>query len=233
MRKSLSALLILALVAPLSACGQAAPTGRAIERQGTRFQRMNAEGPLLAQRFVAALKENYRGQVRLAGAVVTLEDAEGLAVSYDFSRAEKAGAVRVTSEGFETELELEAVLTGASGGQFGTEALPVLLIPIATQVAIAAAKALAMYYITHRGEEFDKGDALKVTVVAMSLAVVPFVGSLGTVGQFVPIAGKLLASSSSFAFKDLAKAAVSMVDEIVPLVVWLVKQRKKAEASAL
>lgn len=231
MRKPLSALLILALTAPLAACGQAAPIGLGLERQGTRLDRRSADGATHADRFAEALRTTFRGKLRRTGEVVTLE-SEDIIVHYDFSRADETGQVRITSEGFETEMALSEVLAGAKSGEVGTEALPVLLVPIATQVAIAAAKALAMYYITHRGEEFDKSDAIKVTVVAMTLAVVPFVGSLGTFGQFVPIAGKLLASSSSFAFKDLAKAAVSMVDEIVPLVVWLIKQRKKSEAAA-
>jgi hypothetical protein len=183
----------------------------------------------LASRFADLMRPNFTGTLTVEGAVVTLS-ADEIATRYDFSNAPTTGMVKVSADDFSTEESLEQLMQGATvkAGGMTTELLPVLLVPIATQVAIAAAKALAMYYITHRGEDFDKSDAAKACVVAMGLALIPFVGPLGTVGQFVPVAAKILQVAPSFAYADLAKAAIGMLDEIVPLVLMLIKARKAA-----
>ena len=210
-------------------CGQSPIAGSPLMRTAAKAKAKSAEGAAMATRFATALKPTFKGTLAVKGTLVSLSFEQEL-TTYDFKDAPATGMVIVTSDEFSAEMPLEDLMRGAAMGP-GTEALPVLLVPIATQVAIAAAKALAMYYITHRGEAFDKSDAAKATVVAMGLALIPFVGNLGTVGSFVPVAAKLLASSSSFAYKDLAKAAIGMVDEIVPLVLALIKARRaSAEA---
>lgn len=228
MRTPIASLLILALALPLAGCGKPMPAGAPMTRQASKARAKSVEGAVLAQRFADAMKPGFTGKLRVQGAQVHLE-FDGAVTTYDFTTTAQSGQVRVISDEFSAELPLEDLMRGAAvGGGQGTEVLPVLLVPIATQVAIAAAKALAMYYITHRGEDFDKGDAAKATVVAMGLALIPFVGQMGAVGSFVPIAAKLIASSSSFGYADLAKAAIGMVDEIVPLVLALIKARRAA-----
>lgn len=228
MRTPIASLLVLALALPLVGCGKPMPAGAPMIRQASKARAKSVEGAVLAQRFADAMKPGFSGKLRVQGAQVHLE-FDGAVTTYDFTTTAQSGQVRVISDEFSAELPLEDLMRGAAvGGGQGTEVLPVLLVPIATQVAIAAAKALAMYYITHRGEEFDKGDAAKATVVAMGLALIPFVGQMGTIGSFVPIAAKLIASSSSFGYADLAKAAIGMVDEIVPLVLALLKARRAA-----
>jgi hypothetical protein len=232
MRTPIASLLILALVAtPLAGCGQASLIGAPSMRAAGKVKAKSAEASSMAVRFAEAIKPSFAGQIAVKGSVVSLRYEETL-TSYDFKNAPSTGMVLISSDEFTAEMPLEDLMRGAAIGGQGPEVLPVLLVPIATQVAIAAAKALAMYYITHRGEEFDKGDAAKATVVAMGLALIPFVGNMGTVGAFVPVAAKLLASSSSFAYKDLAQAAIGMIDEIVPLVLALLKARRAGGAEA-
>jgi predicted small lipoprotein YifL len=234
MRTPIASLLALALVAaPLAGCGKPAPMGAPMMRSAAKAKAKGTDASAtgLASRFAELMRPNFTGTLTVAGPVVTLTFEE-LATSYDFSATPQTGTVTVTSEDFSTEVPLDELMKGASlrAGGMTTEVLPVLLVPIATQVAIAAAKALAMYYITHHGEDFDKSDALKACVVAMGLSLIPFVGQLGTVGQFVPVAAKILAASGSFAYKDIAKAAIGMLDEIVPIVLALLKARKGAES---
>lgn len=232
MRKPVACLLIAALSAVLLAgCGRPAPTGLAGARAPQRLSARNtADAPTLANRFAEALRATYTGAITVRGAVVTLSFEGTPATVYDFSRTPETGQVAVTSEDFETDVALEELMKGAATGGATAEVLPALLVPIAIQVCTAAAKSLALYAITHRGDEFDKGEAVKVTVVAMGLALIPFIGQVGTVGQLAPLAVKLLASSSSFAYKDLAKAAVGMIDEILPVVVMLVKKHRSKKA---
>jgi hypothetical protein len=212
----------------LAGCGKPMPTGAGL-RQGQRLAARNTDAASLAGRFADAVKANFTGGVTVRGAIVTLSFDDGNpSTSYDFTRTPENGHVVVTSEDFSTDVPVEELMKGAATA--GTEVLPALLAPIAIQVCTAAAKSLALYYITHRGDDFDKSEAVKVTVVAMGLALIPFVGQVGAVGQLAPVAVKLLASSSSFAYKDLAKAAVGMMDEIVPIVVLLVKKYKDQKA---
>jgi hypothetical protein len=232
MRTPIASLLILALAAaPLAGCGQPSLAGAPGVRMAGKVKAKSADASAMAVRFAEAIKPSFAGQIGVKGAVVSLRFEETVTY-YDFKDTPATGVVLISADEFTTEMPLEDLMRGAAVGGQGTEALPVLLVPIATQVAIAAAKALAMYYITHRGEEFDKGDAAKATVVAMGLAMIPFVGAFGTAGQFLPVATKLLATSGSFAYKDLAKAAIGMVDEIVPLVLALIKARRAGGAEA-
>lgn len=233
MRTPIASLLVLALAsAPLAGCGRSMPMGAPAVRTAvkTRAKAVDKSPVGLANQFADLMRPNFTGTLTVEGPVVSLS-ADDLTTRYDFTNAASTGSVTVSSDDFSTEVPLDQLMQGATvraGGGMTTEVLPVLLIPIATQVAIAAAKALAMYYITHRGEEFDKSDAAKACVVAMGLALVPFVGSLGTVGQFVPVAAKILEVAPSFAYKDIARAAIGMLDQIVPIVLMLIKARKSA-----
>jgi hypothetical protein len=231
MRHSIASLLILALVAtPLAGCGQSTLAGAPLQRASVRVKAKSAEGAAMASRFAEAMKPTFSGGVSLTGTVVSLRFDDSL-TTYDFKQTPSTGTVTVSADDFSAEMPLEDLMRGAAVGPGSAEVLPVLLVPIATQVAIAAARTLAMYYITHRGEEFDKSDAAKACVVAMGLALIPFIGNFGAAGAFLPVATKLLASSSSFAYRDLAKAAIGMIDEIVPLVLMLVRARKAAGAA--
>lgn len=232
MRTPIASLLVLALAsAPLAGCGRSVPVGAAAVRTAvkTRAKAVDKSPTGLANQFADLMRPNFTGTLTVEGPVVSLS-ADDLTTRYDFTETPTTGTVTVSSDDFSTEVPLDQLMQGATvrAGGMTTEVLPVLLVPIATQVAIAAAKALAMYYITHRGEDFDKSDAAKACVVAMGLALVPFVGSFGAVGQFVPVAAKILEVAPSFAYKDIARAAIGMLDQIVPIVLMLIKARKSA-----
>jgi hypothetical protein len=237
MRTPIASLLVLAIATlPLAGCGRASAPSAAGVRTMVKTKARSADAPLsatgLAARFADLVKPTFTGSLFVLGPIVTLT-TDGIATRYDFARSPETGTVVVSSGEFTTELPLDELMPATSGkpaGSMQAEVLPVLLVPIATQCAIAAAKALAMYAITHRGEEFDKSDALKACVVAMGLSLIPFVGPFGTAGALVPVAAKILASSTSFAFADIAKAAVGLLDEIVPIVLMLIKSRKAAES---
>lgn len=210
----------------LAGCGQAGAPGAVGARKGAAQLRGLSAQASLARQFYERVKANYAGSVAIEGDRVTLTYPDQPVSIYDFSDTPRTGKVAVTIGSFETELSMADLMASAPEEGVGTEVLPALLVPIALDMAAAGGQALIMYWIGHRGDEFDKGDAAKAVALAMALAIVPFLGEMTALGHILPVAAKLVASSNGFAAKEIMRAAAGMSGEIIELVKYLIKLRK-------
>lgn len=228
MRRSVSLTLVAALTAGLVAgCGQAGPGQAAGVRRASAIQAREAAP---ARLFYQRMKATYAGEVTLQGDRVSLAYPDQPISVYDFAETPRTGQVRVIIGAFETSTTLADLMTDAPEGGAGPEVLPALLVPIALDMAAAGGQALVLYWLGHRGEDFDKGDAAKCVALAMALAIVPFLGEMTALGHIIPVAAKLVASSNGFAAKEVMRAAAAMSGEIIELVRFLIKLRKSKKA---
>ena len=229
MRRLVSITVATALAAgALAGCGQAGPAGLAGARKAAQVRGLSQAS--LARQFYDRMKATYAGDVAIAGDRVTLTYPDQPVSIYDFSDAARTGKVHVTIGAFETACDVADLMADAPEGDVGAEVLPALLVPIALDMAAAGGQALIMYWIGHRGDDFDKGDAAKAVALAMALAIVPFLGEMSALGHILPIAAKLVASSNGFAAKEVMRAAAGMSGEIIELVKYLYKLRKAKKA---
>ena len=231
MRRLVSVTLVAALASGvLVGCGQADPLGAAGARKAAAQARGFAQQGSPARQFFERIKGSYAGHVERDGDRVTLTYPDQPVSVYDFTDTARTGQVRVTIGAFETTLDFAALMIGAPEEGLGPEVLPALLVPIALDMAAAGGQALIMYWISHRGEEFDKGDAAKAVALGMALAIVPFLGEMSALGHILPVAAKLVANSNGFAAREVMRAAAAMSGEIIDLVRYLLKLRKAKKA---
>lgn len=238
--RSTALLLILALASTsLVGCGSSGVTyATGAPRIGMLAARGAAglpqDGTSLAQAFLTALGDSYPGTPALNGAQVVLQDADGHTTTYDFSQAGTTGMVLVNFDGFRMPVPLDEVMASAQpdSGQASADFLPLLLGPIAIDVAIAGAEGLAAYYIGHHGGDFNKGDAVKASLVAMGTALIPFLGSLEDLAEMAPVALHVLETANSLSGGDLAEAALASLSEIVPVVYSLIKKARSHKKQA-
>lgn len=224
---ALSALLV-------SGCGRGLVS--AVGTRGTLAYgaRSTGESPnSLARRFADGLKAaGFKGSVTVDGGKVVVNPADGPTLSYDFAAG--GGEVVVRLGEISIRLPLAEILSGL--GQAGsvttepgsqTEVLPLLLVPIATHMAMGGAQAVGMYWIGHRGDDFDKGEAAKAALVGMAVAAIPFVGDLKGAAGLAALGTKLVATSGGFDSASLARASLALIPELVGLLkAW--RAQKKA-----
>lgn len=213
----------------LAGCGQAGPSGSAgpagVRRAAGALHGLAQEASL-ARRFYERMKPTYAGKVAIVGDRVTLSYPDQPASVYDFTDTPRTGQVLVSIGEFRTAIAVADLLAGAADEGPGAEVLPALLVPIALDMAAAGGQALVLYWLGHRGDEFDKGDAAKCVALAMALAIVPFLGEMSALGHILPVAVKLVASSNGFAAREVMRAAAALSGEILELVKFLIKLRK-------
>lgn len=220
--RSISLILITALLTTsLAGCGRP-PVPMASAVVADRAEAEGERSAKLARDFSVKIRQRFEGNVGIKGSVVTLHYHLMAPTHYDFSKTPRTGMVHVSSKDFELELELEKVMQSAE-----IDALPALVIPIAIEMAIGAAKGLSIYWLTHRGEKFNKQEAIKATAVGMLSALIPFVGQVAILNQLFPLAVGILAASKSLHYKDIAQAALNMVDEIVMVLTNIRWHREK------
>ncbi len=220
--RSISLVLIAALLmTSLAGCGRP-PVAVSTAVATDRLQAEGERADKLARAFSVKVRERFEGNVGITGSVVTLHYQLMAPTVYDFAKTPRTGLVRVSSKDFELDLPLEKVMQSAE-----IDALPALVIPIAIEVAIGAAKGLSIYWLTHRGEQFNKQEALKATAVGMLSALIPFVGQVAILNQLFPLAVNILAASKTLHYKDIAAAALNMVDEIVLVLTQIRWHREK------
>lgn len=228
MRRSVTLTLVAALaMGTLAGCGQAGPGQTAAARRAAAVQAREASP---AKQFYQRMKGMYAGEVTIAGDRVSLAYPDQPVSVYDFADTAHTGQVRVTIGEFETAMAFADLMADAPEGGAGAEILPALLVPIALDMAAAGGQALVLYWLGHRGEDFDKGDAAKCVALAMALAIVPFLGEMSALGHILPVAAKLVGSSNGFAAKEVMRAAAAMSGEIIELVRFLIKLRKSKKA---
>lgn len=225
LRGTLAAVLV---TVTLAGCGQAPRNGIAIGRVPAKLRGLNTQQTSHAQRFAEAVKAMFAGHVTIDGDRVTLRFEKSMETLYDFSDTAATGQVRVVADGFEAVVPFADLMEGFTPEGASAEVLPALLVPIAIQCAAAGAQALALYYFNHRGDDFVKEDALKAIVVGMGIALIPFCGQIRYINHLGPVAIKLLAASATFAAPDIARAAMSMLPNIVSAVRAILKERKQA-----
>jgi hypothetical protein len=222
---------ILAGTLLLSGCGRAYVPVTAKVAQGMRVR--DAENTY-ARQFYEQLAPQYKQAVSLAGAVVTLQGdpaaAEAGVTTYDFSTTGTTGQVHVHTVVFDTTVAFADLMESFLADGDGPEVLPALLIPIAVQMTAAAAEALALYWLDHRGAAFQRDDAVKAMVLAMGVSLVPFMAEVRYLGHLAPVAAKILAVAPAFDAVSIAKAAVPMLGEVVLALRAIWKERKAAKA---
>lgn len=208
------------LASSLTGCGQLVPSFSG-SGAPSEFQAASAKSDSLARDFAIGVQKRFDGMVSVRGSVVTLRYHLMAPTTYDFSRTPKTGLVRVSAKDFDLQLPIDKVMQ-----EVEIDALPALVVPIAIEVALGAAKGLSIYWLTHRGEAFDKQEAIKATAVGMLAALIPFVGNIPILDQLFPLAVNVVSASKTLHYKDIAQAALGLVDEIV-IVISQIKWRKK------
>ena len=221
MRNRISLLVMTTFLASsLTGCGQLAQTPLA-SPMASDAQAASQKSDAMARAFAVEMQKRFDGLVSTRGSVVTLRYQLMAPTVYYFGKTPRTGLVKVSTKDYDVELPLSKVM---QGGEF--DALPALVIPIAIEVALGAAKGLSIYWLTHRGEAFNKQEAIKATAVGMLAALIPFVGNIPVLDQLFPLAVNVLSASKTLHYKDIAQAALGLVDEIV-IVVSQLKWKKK------
>jgi len=170
-----------------------------------------------AQAFAKQIKPQFTGTVKVSGTVVKLISNDGATLEYDFKDTPRTGQVAVSSEGFTTNVSEQKLLEVASGSAQHDKILPAMVVAIAVHVAIGGAKALAIYWLTHR-DNFDKQEAIRATVIGMGTALVAFLPYGQYMEWLVPIAVDILMQVKVGDFKEIAAVAMKEVDKIVDVI---------------
>jgi predicted small lipoprotein YifL len=221
MRNRISLLLITTFLASsLTGCGQLVQSPLN-PMAASEVEAASQKSDAMAREFALQIQKRFTGLVSTRGSVVTLRYQLMAPTVYDFSKTPKSGLVKVSTKDYEVEMPLSKVM---QQGEF--DALPALVIPIAIEVALGAAKGLSIYWLTHRGDKFNKQEAIKATAVGMLASLIPFVGNIPVLDQVFPLAVSVLSASKTLHYKDIAEAALGLVDEIV-IVISQIKWKKK------
>lgn len=222
-RRSCTVLLVAALA--LAGCGRPAVLGSSVAPAGLASQSVSEH----AKKFAGLVKPRFKGTVTVKGSVVTLTAPEQGPVSYDFKTAPQDGQVTVTAEGFSTKVSEQRLLETVAHGD---KILPPMVVTIAIHVAIGGAKALAIYWLTHR-DDFDKEEAIRATVIGMGTALVAFLPYGQYMKWLVPIAVDLIMSVKVGDLKEIMAAAMKQVDKIVEVIKRMLDAESKKAAPAL
>ncbi len=221
MRNRISLLLVTTFLASsLTGCGQLVQSPLN-PMAASEVEAASQKSDALAREFALQVQKRFDGMVSTRGSVVTLRYQLMAPSVYDFSKTPKSGLVKISTKDYEVEMPLAKVMQ-----QGEIDALPALVIPIAIEVALGAAKGLSVYWLTHRGEKFNKQEAIKATAVGMLASLIPFVGNIPVLDQVFPLAVSVLSASKTLHYKDIAEAALGLVDEIV-IVISQLKWKKK------
>jgi hypothetical protein len=234
MRAFTAALLALSVSATaLSGCGQSV-SPVAVQAQAGQAQaqaRHAAPATQLAREFADQLSVKYANKVTHKGTTVTLTSDQTRTI-YEFSRTPSTGKVRVSSGAYTFEIAHAKLLEGGKSGEMNAEVLPAMLVPIAIQVGLGAAISVANYWIHHRGEKFKRDEAIKAAVEGMLAAMIPITRDLKYARFLAPLALALVKSAASLNYKDLAKAAMDNLDDIVKTLIAIVNDMKSANDEA-
>lgn len=210
MRNRITLLVITSLLATsLTGCGRLVQTPLT-SLSASEVEATNKKSDALARAFAVEMQKRFNGTVSVQGSRVTLRYQLMAPTVYEFAKTPRTGLVQISTKDYEIALPLEKVMQKGE-----LDALPALLVPIAIEVALGAAKGLSIYWLTHRGEKFDKQEAIKATAVGMLASLIPFVGNVPILDQLFPLAVNVLSTSKTLQYKDIAAAALNMVDEIV------------------
>lgn len=176
MRALIRLILLPALLGPsLVGCGVA---GRPllVESDAATLRSQAIMGPE-ANEFARSLRSAGWKGVRVSGQKVSAQTPRGRQASFDFSRTRGTGLVILRVDGAVLELPVE----GASGA---AEELTAALVAISAHMLLGGGEAFLAYWLTHRGEAFDRRECITAVVAGMVLAAT----------TQVPVAGHVLAA---------------------------------------
>lgn len=223
MRAPFAALLAVTFAASaLTGCGQYATQAPVATTAAAGFQAQGshaAPASQLAKEFAAKLQSQYPTGVAVRGTTVTLTTKQGK-TTYEFGRTPDTHKVRVSAGEYTFEIDHAKLVNG--DGEMNADVLPAMLIPIAIQVGVGAALGVANYWIHHRGEQFDREQAVKAAVEGMLAALVPITREVKYAQFLVPVALIIVKSAASLDYKDLAKAATEHLGDIVKAIAAIV-----------
>jgi hypothetical protein len=235
MRRITAALLALSLSATaLAGCGQTvtqAPANRAAIAGAQALGNPSAPASQLSKEFESRLAEQYGAKVSRKGTAVTLQNGDSRTI-YEFSATPRTGKVRVSSGEYTFELSHAKLIEGGKTGEMNAEVLPAMLIPIAIQVGLGASMGVANYWLHHRGDAFKRDEAIKAAVEGMLVALIPITREIKYAQYLVPLAVAIVKSANSLNYKDLAKAAMASIDDIVRVLIAIIRDMKSSVSDA-
>lgn len=227
MRAFTAALLALTFsTATLSGCGQTVNQAPALNAAtSAQASAAKTSATQMARDFADQLALHYGGAVSHRGTTVTLGKGADR-TTYEFGQTPKTGKVKVSNGDYSLELAYTKLTEGAKTGEMNAEVLPAMLVPIAIQVGLGAALGVANYWIHHRGDKFVREDAIKAAVEGMLAAMIPITRDLKYVRFLTPLALVLVKSAKTLNYKDLAKAAMDNLDDIVKTLIAIMHDMK-------
>jgi hypothetical protein len=200
--------------AMLTACSTTVPLASSVAGTAT-LEAQAASSKKLAQTFAGKLRPHGAGQlVTTEGAVVTLTSDAAGAITYDFSATPKTRLVKVSAGEASTEVPHAQLIESVSSNP-NTQALPVMVVPIAMSVVTAGAKAYIVYKLKHPGEQFNKHDAIQIVVSAMGVALVQWAPGGKYLSWLVPLVVEALMEKDLNDYKAVFKALVAKLDVLV------------------
>lgn len=175
----------------------------------------------MAESFYARIKPSFKGRLARLDAMVLVRTDGGLETRYDFSETVRSGNVRVVVDDFRMDFPYERLMAqDPRQGDLGAS----LIVTIALQTAFGGARALAYYYVTHRGAAFNREEAIKVTVIGMGQALVSFAPYGRYLSMLVPIVVEWLYGLKSDDFAGIAKVSVGNLDKLIEVIQQMGKQ---------
>jgi len=174
----------------LAGCGAPATqlTGAAAGRtNASSDQAQTLTSDQMALRFANQLAARGGDRPKVRGAIVTVDTAGGPDATYDFTATPKTGMVTFRAGDYETTFKYPA-----KDDEINGKAVPAILVAIAVKMVWGGTVAFAKYWLTHRGDEFNRKDCVKAVVFGMvseGLTAIPGIG--GALSHFLwPIAWK-------------------------------------------
>lgn len=207
MHRGIALALITSLLAGCGQAGLMAPTRPAIAGMAVQSQ----SAAQMATAFAASLEKQTKGHVSRDGAVVTITTGDAT-TRYDFSATPRTQQVAVSADGVNVEVSYATLTAQSRASQL--KFAPFMIVPIAIDVAIAGAKAYAVYWITHR-HDFNRHDAIQTTVTAMGQALVGFLPMGFALKWLVPVVVNALMNADAQDYAHALHALMSRLDDIV------------------
>lgn len=209
MRSRRSRLWVAAFAATLtlSACGRGPGLTAAQPGAASTIRAASAaDAKARADRFAAAIKKSFKGDVTVEKAVVTLQAADQAPVRYDFTRTPATGLVVVSIDGYETTVPEAKLMASA-------DRLPQIVVTIAIQMLLGGAKALVVYYIKHP-HDFDKKEATRAVLIGMGTALVHFLPHGAALDALVPLVVDMLMKIEKKDIKHVCEVFMAQVDKV-------------------
>jgi hypothetical protein len=174
MRRSVTlAVLATLLVQPLAGCGAgpvAARTTTKATSSGlvTQARARRSDADFLAARMKAA----GWSEVGVTGSVVSARSREGNLAVFDLTETPRTGEVVLTCDGAVLSVPYDA-------DPALTDDMAAIIVAVTARMLLGGAQAFVNYWLTHRGEQFDRRECAAAVVAAMVAAAVSLVPRVG------------------------------------------------------